>query len=82
MNRAYAGYILTKVFSYPTISGDFVRSKDEYISKFRDLKYNVTGNGLLDHVETLQTQIEALLNCSFPADEIDNIITLFVISLF
>lgn len=62
--RAYALYLHEKVESYPKINDDFVRSKQELIAKFRSLEYNVKTFGLLDQVECLQKQIDALLNCS------------------
>lgn len=55
---------MSKVSSYPIINGEFARSKEAYIAKFRKMDYALRGNGLLDHVETLQTQLDALLKCS------------------
>ncbi|KAJ3228230.1 hypothetical protein HK099_005240 [Clydaea vesicula] len=71
--RAYASYLEEKVKGYNLIRDDFVRRQPEYIAKFRSMPYE---NGLLEQVKSLQSQISALLNCSFYLDEIDNLVTL------
>ncbi|KAJ3300100.1 hypothetical protein HK104_004569 [Borealophlyctis nickersoniae] len=71
--RAYAVYLEEKVVSYREMKYDFVRSKPEMIVRFRSLPVE---QGLLNEVELLQRQINALLGCTFYLDEIDNVVTL------
>ncbi|ORY39568.1 ANTH-domain-containing protein [Rhizoclosmatium globosum] len=71
--RHYSLYLKEKVEGFQRIKIDFVRSKAEVISKFRTAAVD---NPFLDQLTYLQKQIQALLECSFYADEIDNVVTL------
>ncbi|KAJ3212961.1 hypothetical protein HDU67_003491 [Dinochytrium kinnereticum] len=70
--RYYSQYLEEKVSGYKVIKDDFVRSKPEYIAKFRSMSQDA----LLKEVQILQRQIEALLGCQFYLEEIDNVVTL------
>ncbi|KAJ3104020.1 hypothetical protein HDU97_009567 [Phlyctochytrium planicorne] len=70
--RSYSQYLEEKVAGYRDVKDDFVRSKPEYIAKFRSMPQET----LLREVQVLQRQIDALLGCSFYLEEIDNVVTL------
>ncbi|KAI8846480.1 ANTH domain-containing protein, partial [Chytridium lagenaria] len=70
--RSYSEYLEEKVAGYKTVKDDFVRSKPEYIAKFRSMSQD----SLLKEVQVLQRQIDGLLGCSFYLEEIDNVVTL------
>ncbi|KAJ3412064.1 hypothetical protein HDV05_001344 [Chytridiales sp. JEL 0842] len=71
--RSYSKYLASKISGYKQVKVDFVRLKPESIARFRSLPIE---EGLLDEVQCLQSQISALLECSFYLEEIDNVVTL------
>ncbi|KAJ3028241.1 UNVERIFIED_CONTAM: hypothetical protein HDU68_002109 [Siphonaria sp. JEL0065] len=71
--RHYAQYLKEKTSGFNDLKLDFVRQKSEVISRFRTTSVD---NPFLRQLTILQRQIKALLECSFYADEIDNVVTL------
>ncbi|KAJ3063958.1 hypothetical protein HDU98_000287 [Podochytrium sp. JEL0797] len=71
--RHYGLYLREKVSGFSELKMDFVRSKSEFITRFRTAAVE---DAFLKQLTALQRQIKALLECSFYADEIDNVVTL------
>ncbi|KAJ1562499.1 hypothetical protein HK096_008814 [Nowakowskiella sp. JEL0078] len=72
--RAYATYIEERVTTFKDLGEiDLVTSKEEMIARIRSAPLK---RELLLNVQTLQKLINALLDCSFYHEEIDNVITL------
>ncbi|KAJ3327605.1 hypothetical protein HDU76_011445 [Blyttiomyces sp. JEL0837] len=71
--QAYSHYLEEKIVGYKALKADLVRAKAERIARIRSLPVE---DGLLEEVQALQRQIDALLGCSFYLEEIDNVVTL------
>ncbi|KAI9343115.1 ANTH domain-containing protein [Obelidium mucronatum] len=71
--RHYSLYLREKVAGFGDMKVDFVAQKSEIISRFRTASVD---NHFLKQLAILQRQIKSLLDCSFYADEIDNVVTL------
>ncbi|KAL7272183.1 hypothetical protein RUND412_005010 [Rhizina undulata] len=73
--RHYSHYLLERARTYGDVRTDYVRSGEGRLRKLSIEK------GLLREVECVQTQIEALLKCTFLDDDVDNEISLLAFRL-
>ncbi|PWW73065.1 ANTH-domain-containing protein [Tuber magnatum] len=73
--RHYSQYLLERARTYGDVRTDYVRSGEGRLRKLSIEK------GLLREVECVQTQIRALLKCTFLDDDVDNEISLLAFRL-
>ncbi|CAJ0749556.1 21921_t:CDS:2 [Entrophospora sp. SA101] len=77
--HSYAAYLEEKVSVYRELKIDFVKEKKS--DNRNHLRKLTVAKGLLRVVKFLQQQLDALLNCKFFLDEVDNNVTLTAFKL-